>query len=206
MSQLNTVSFDGQIVSPSKIVCVGRNYLDHIAELGNEIPSEPVIFMKPNSAIGDNLLSHSKEDIHYEGELCFIIKNKLIAGVGFGLDLTKRTLQASLKAKGLPWERAKAFDNSAVFSAFVNVPYNVSNLSILLAINGQLRQQGAYALMINKPSELLAYISAFMTLIDNDIVMTGTPSGVGNIVKGQIFTGEVFDKNKCIVSKQWSVL
>ncbi|MFT6267654.1 MAG: 2-keto-4-pentenoate hydratase/2-oxohepta-3-ene-1,7-dioic acid hydratase in catechol pathway [Alphaproteobacteria bacterium] len=205
MSQLNIVNFNGQIVRPSKVVCVGRNYLEHISELGNQIPSEPVIFMKPNSAICDDLLSHSQEEVHYEGELCFIIKNGIIAGIGFGLDLTKRKLQSSLKEKGLPWERAKAFDNSAVFSEFIEVPKNIDNLSISLMINDNIVQQGGCPLMINKPSALVANINAFMTLIDNDIIMTGTPSGVGKIEKGQVFKGEVFDGPTCLVSKQWRV-
>ena len=206
MSQLKTVNVNNQAVKPSKIVCVGRNYLEHIYELGNNIPDEPVIFIKPNSAISNDVLSHKQEDIHYEAELCFLIKNGIIAAVGFGLDLTKRKLQSRLKDQGLPWERAKGFDNSAVFSTFVGLPSSIANLSISLTINGKLTQQGGYSLMVNKPCALVTNINAFMTLIDNDIIMTGTPSGVGRIETGQVLKGEVFASATCLVSKQWTVL
>jgi len=116
---MKTVNFNGREVTPSKIVCIGRNYVEHIEELGNEIPSSMVIFMKPNSAIKSKLISNDVEPIHYEGEISFMMLDGKIRGVGFGLDLTKRGLQSKLKAKGLPWERAKAFDGAAVFSDFV---------------------------------------------------------------------------------------
>jgi len=206
MSQLNTISFKNEWVSPSKIVCIGRNYLDHITELGNQIPFEPVIFLKPNSAISEDLNSKNQDEIHYEGELCFIIKNGEIAGLGFGLDLTKRKLQSQLKEKGLPWERAKAFDGSAVFSAFVELPADISNLTFALSVNEHLVQQGRVKSMMNTPYRLVENISAFMSLVDNDIIMTGTPSGVGKVEKGQIFLGEVFDGTQGLISKQWTVL
>lgn len=209
MNQLNKVNFISKLIQPSKIVCVGRNYIDHIIELGNQVPSEPVIFVKPNSAISDTLRSQSNinshDEIHYEGELCFIIQHGIIAGVGFGLDLSKRKLQSSLKEKGLPWERAKSFDGAAVFSDFVALPANIEKLSISLTINNQVVQQGGYSLMINKPFALIENISEFMTLTDNDILMTGTPSGVGKIEKGQVFVGEVFDGEHCLISKKWTV-
>jgi 2-keto-4-pentenoate hydratase/2-oxohepta-3-ene-1,7-dioic acid hydratase in catechol pathway len=203
MSQHNTVSFAGKRVSPSKVVCVGRNYLAHIEELGNAIPTEPVIFIKPNSAIGESLCTQGKDDIHFEAELCLLIQNGIIAGLGFGLDLTKRCVQSKLKEKGLPWERAKAFDNAVVFSEFVECPAALSSLSISLSIDKKIRQQGAYSQMIYKPDALVANIQEFMTLADYDIVMTGTPSGVGKVEKGQVFTGEVFNDSVCIVASQW---
>jgi 2-keto-4-pentenoate hydratase/2-oxohepta-3-ene-1,7-dioic acid hydratase in catechol pathway len=206
MSQHKSIRFLGENRIPSKIVCVGRNYLAHIQELGNSVPSEPVIFLKPNSAIGDSLYSYANEDIHFEGELCFLIQNGKITGVGFGLDLTKRTLQTSLKSKGLPWERAKSFDNAAVFSDFVPIPTSLQGLSLALTIDGSLTQQGAYDLMIYKPAELVAHISEFMTFADNDIVMTGTPSGVGIVKQGQVFKGEVLNEGISLVIKEWTAL
>ncbi len=117
---MKSVMFENKKVIPSKIVCIGRNYVEHIKELGNEMPSSMVIFNKPNSSVSDTLFEPANELCHYEGEISFLITNSKISGVGFGLDLTKRKIQGSLKEKGLPWERAKAFDNSAVFSEFVS--------------------------------------------------------------------------------------
>ena len=94
---------DGNEIFPSKIVCIGRNYVAHIHELGNEIPAEPVIFIKPNSAIAENIHSGEPGEIHFEGEISFLVRAGELAAVGFGLDLTKRDLQSMLKAKGLPW-------------------------------------------------------------------------------------------------------
>lgn len=206
MNQMKSLSFANQDVFPSKIVCVGRNFVDHILELGNEVPAEPVIFIKPNTAIGENLLSVRDEDIHYEGELSFIIRSGQIAGVGFGLDLTKRTLQNQLKDKGLPWERAKAFNGAALFSKFVPIDEDLSALSLRLHIDGKLRQSGDYALMINKPEVLIANIQKFCTLLDNDIVMMGTPKGVGKIERGQLFEASVFNGTKLVVEKSWTAL
>ena len=103
---MKSVRWDGKAVYPSKIVCIGRNYVGHIKELGNEAPQEPVIFIKPNSAISNEIHSCKSEAIHFEGEITFLISSGELRGVGFGLDLTKRDLQSKLKAKGLPWERA----------------------------------------------------------------------------------------------------
>lgn len=203
---MKSLSFADQAVFPSKIVCVGRNFVDHILELGNEVPTEPVIFLKPNTAIGDDLLSARDEEIHYEGELSFIIRNGQIAGVGFGLDLTKRRLQKHLKDKGLPWERAKAFDGAALFSKFVPIDENLSALSLRLNIDGKLRQSGDYTLMINKPEALIMNIQKFCTLLDNDIVMMGTPKGVGKIEKGQLFEGAVFNGAELLIEKSWTAL
>lgn len=206
MNQMKSLSFANQIVFPSKLVCVGRNFVDHIVELGNEIPIEPVIFIKPNTAIGEHLLSERDEAIHYEGEISFIVRSGKIAGVGFGLDLTKRKLQNHLKEKGLPWERAKAFDGAALFSEFVPIDEDLSALSLLLNIDGKLRQSGDYSLMINKPETLIANIQKFCTLLDNDIVMMGTPKGVGVIEKGQFFEASIFNGDKLLVEKSWTAI
>ena len=116
---MNVVNFEEQSISPSKIICIGRNYVDHIAELGNEVPDEMVVFLKPNSAISSKLQSYHQEPLHYEAELCFLYQQGHFTAVAIGLDLTKRNLQAKLKTKGLPWERAKSFNGAAVFSDFV---------------------------------------------------------------------------------------
>ncbi|WOT03699.1 fumarylacetoacetate hydrolase family protein [Shewanella youngdeokensis] len=200
----NYVSFNGKQVCPSKIVCVGRNYVDHIIELGNEIPQSPVIFMKSNSAISSDIYTHPTDSIHYEGEISFIIVGKKIAGVGFGLDLTKRAIQSQLKQKGLPWERAKTFDRSAVFSQFVSIE-DVSQISMQLHINGTLAQSSGCHCMINLPAALIADISSFMTLETHDVVMSGTPSGVGEVHSHDEFVGSIYDGEQLLVQQRWLV-
>ena len=202
---MHTVIRENQAVVPSKIVCAGRNYVEHIAELDNEVPTEPVIFVKPNSALSEELRSDG-DDIHFEGEISFLLQNGQIDAVGFGLDLTRRAVQTSLKKQGLPWERAKAFDGSAVFSQFVRFDGNLEALRLELLINGQLAQHGGTPLMLFKPAQLLASIQSFMSLNDGDILMTGTPKGVGPVQRGAIFTGRIYSGNKLLVEQQWTAL
>ena len=201
----NSININGEAVFPSKIVCVGRNYAAHIEELDNEVPTEPVIFIKPNSSISDELWINDNDDIHYEGELAFLVQSGKFVAVGFGLDLTKRDIQAELKKKGLPWERAKAFDKSAVFSNFVGLEGDISELRMELHINGKLVQDAGIKLMLNKPNALLNEISTFLTLEAGDIVMTGTPSGVGVVQQGDTFVGKVFNHNQLLVEDSWQV-
>ncbi len=199
---MKTVVVDGKRVAPSKVVCVGRNYVEHIQELNNEIPTSMVIFMKPNSAISEVLVS-GKNPLHYEGEISFLIKQGRVSAVGFGLDLTNRVLQNELKEKGLSWERAKAFDGAGVFSPFVSIDESeVEKLSMQLWINGVLTQEGGVDLMIHKPLEIIKEINSFSSLIDNDIVMSGTPKGVGSFKSGDVFVGKIFVGKKEILSKE----
>ena len=200
---MNTVIFDGQEIAPSKVVCIGRNYVEHIAELGNDVPTEPVIFVKPNSAIGMQLLARSDGEFHYESELSFVLEQQVLVGVGFGLDLTKRDVQASLKAQGLPWERAKAFDHAAVFSEFVRFTAPLASLRIELRINDVLVQQGGYELMLHKPQDIITEVSKFMSFADGDILMTGTPKGVGTFDEHDEFVGRVFADQKLLLEQRW---
>lgn len=191
-------------MSPSKIVCVGRNYVAHIEELGNEIPAEMVVFNKPNSAIGHVLRSQSGgETLHFEGEIALLIRGGEFAAVGFGLDLTRRELQSKLKAAGLPWERAKAFDGAALFSEFVSLPPDMNELSLQLEVDGNPRQAGGVSLMMYPPAAILEELGRFTTLEDGDIVMTGTPAGVGAITRGQKFEGRVLARDRVLVSASW---
>lgn len=199
----NTINFNGKNLTPSKIVCVGRNYVDHIKELGNATPSEPVIFLKPNSAISSELSLPSKDEVHYEAELAFVIENGELAGVGLGLDLTKRNIQNQLKQKGLPWERAKAFDGSAVFSNFVTIQGDISELNLELTLNGKLRQKGGCSMMLYSPETLIKEISSFITLESNDIIMTGTPAGVGQVHAGDEFIGRVYCGDELLLESFW---
>ncbi|MEP4891591.1 MAG: fumarylacetoacetate hydrolase family protein [Aliiglaciecola sp.] len=192
-------SISGQAIQlpVGKVVCVGRNYVDHVKELGNEVPDNPLLFMKPATSLCDVndpilLPSDTLGSCHNELEVAILIQSPLknasqneclaaIYGVGLALDLTLRDLQAKLKSKGLPWERAKAFDGACPVSGFLeieNVP-DLQNLEFSLQINQQLRQQGNTSLMIWDVVSLLSQISEIFTLLPGDIVLTGTPKGVG---------------------------
>jgi 2-keto-4-pentenoate hydratase/2-oxohepta-3-ene-1,7-dioic acid hydratase in catechol pathway len=201
---MNSIKLESGSFTPSKIVCIGRNYLEHIKELGNETPDEMVIFNKPNSAISKKLLATGDEPLHYEGEICFMVLANKLHALGFGLDLTRRELQSKLKAKGLPWERAKAFNGAACFSDFVTLgDVELESLSLQLEINDELRQDGGYDLMMHKPGQILAGIQDFMDLEDGDIIMTGTPKGVGQVQAGDRFVGRVISDGQVLVSQEW---
>ena len=202
---MNRVTLEDKTLVPSKVVCIGRNYVEHIKELNNEVPESMVIFNKPNSAIRDTLY-YISEDCRYEAEICFLIKAGQVHGVGIGLDLTKADIQNYLKAKGLPWERAKGFDGSAVLSDFVVFYESLENLRMTLHINNKLIQFANYDLMIYKPEPMLEEIKSFMTLEDGDIIMSGTPKGVGNFSVGECFVGRVYSGDKLLVEKEWVVV
>lgn len=201
---MNTIVVGEKIVTPSKIVCVGRNYVEHIAELDNEVPSQMVLFNKPNSAIGTVLLANHQEPLHYEAELCFVVNAGRYTHVGVGLDLTKRTTQSQLKEKGLPWERAKAFDGSALFSEFVPIAsIDMQKLLFMLFIDDVLVQQGSAKLMINSPQAILEEISSYTTLTDGDVVMTGTPKGVGKISINSWFRVKLVAEENTLIEQSW---
>lgn len=199
-------------ITPSKILCIGRNYVEHAEELGNAVPSEPIIFLKPNSSISsqlnaEGLVNGQVEAHHYESELSFLVRQQKIYAVGFGLDLTRRQTQQQLKDKGLPWERAKAFDGSAVFSHFVPIDSkDIGELSLKLTINGDVIQQGGVNMMLFKPATFINEVTSFLTLEDNDILMSGTPKGVGAVNVGDHFIGEVFLGDVCLIKHQWRAI
>lgn len=184
-----------------KIICVGRNYVEHIQELGNEIPEKPVIFLKPASAViysGDTIkYPDFSNDMHHEVELVLLIgstiknadlqtaENSIIA-FGVGLDMTLRDVQNELKKKGHPWTIAKCFDTSAVLSDFLLISdYNLSlNEEIYLKVNDEIKQKDSLTKMMFKPAELVQYISSLMTIEAGDLIFTGTPKGVGKVNKG----------------------
>ncbi len=201
---MNTIKYNNENITPSKVVCIGRNYVEHIEELGNETPDTMVVFNKPNSAITDKL-KYFSSDTRFEGEICFLIKSGSICAVGFGLDLTKADIQSMLKAKGLPWERAKSFDGSAVFGEFIPFSGDITKLRLELFINGTLTQFANYDLMIYKPNEMIEEIKSFMTLEDGDIIMSGTPKGVGNYKVGDIFIGKIYCEDKLLVESSFVV-
>lgn len=201
---MNTIRFADQLCTPSKVVCIGRNYVEHIHELGNEIPSSMVVFNKPNSAITDTLRFVS-DDTRFEGEICFLMKGGAIRGIGFGLDLTKAEIQNHLKTKGLPWERAKGFDGSAVLGKFVPLDAPLESLRMTLHINGVLVQEATYDLMIYKPLAMVEEIQSFMNLEDGDVIMSGTPKGVATYKIGDEFVGRIYSVNEVLIESSWVV-
>lgn len=207
------VNADGLPISlpVGKVVCVGRNYVDHIQELNNDVPDEPLLFIKPATSLCD---MHQSIQIpsgngvcHNEVEVSVLIKDRLckasiekiqgaIWGVGIGLDLTLRQLQDNLKQRGLPWERAKAFDNACPMSPFIPVTQidDLTSLSFSLTVNTEKRQNGNTSFMIWTIVSLLSEISHVFTLMPGDIVMTGTPKGVGPLNVGDELTLTLADK------------
>lgn len=183
-----------------KVVCVGRNYAEHARELNNPVPDEPLLFIKPSTAIQsmDELIAIPKDrgGLHYEAEVSVLIGERLtcaneaeatkaITGVGLALDLTLRDLQSQLKEKGLPWEKAKAFDGSCCLSSFVSsANIDLTELPIKLWINDELRQEGNSNQMLRSVASLVAHISHWFTLLPGDVVLTGTPAGVGQLHAG----------------------
>ncbi|PWK26498.1 2-keto-4-pentenoate hydratase/2-oxohepta-3-ene-1,7-dioic acid hydratase in catechol pathway [Arcicella aurantiaca] len=193
-----------------KILCIGRNYAEHIAELNNERPSEPVIFLKPDTAIiKDNEPFYHPDfsnDIHHEVELVLKINkigknieakfaHKYYDEIGIGIDFTARDVQSKLKEKGLPWEKAKAFNGSAPISGFVQKSQftDLKNINFHLEINGETRQKGNTEMMLWNFDEIIAEISKYFTLKTGDLIFTGTPSGVGAVKIGDKLTAFIED-------------
>ena len=200
---MSTVIFNGKEIRPGKVICVGKNYAAHISEMDSVPAENMVVFMKPATSIGTELHAAMDEPLHYEGEICLLVQGGNVAGVGFGLDLTKRETQAKLKAAGLPWERSKAFTGSALFSNFVAAPSDLTRLGVELTVDDALRQKGDVSLMLYPPDIILAELKQFLMLEDFDIIMTGTPAGVGAVKAGERFQGRVLDGERELVSETW---
>jgi acylpyruvate hydrolase len=191
-----------------KILCIGRNYAEHIRELGNETPEAPVIFMKPASSVindGDEIvIPPYSRDCHHEAELALLIGREgktipaeraleHIAGYGIAIDLTLRDVQAELKSKGLPWEIAKGFDTACPLSEFIPADRiaDPQNLLIRLTVNGTVRQYGSTSLMIHPIPAIISYMSGIFTLEPGDVILTGTPAGVGALDSGDSVVAEI---------------
>ena len=183
-----------------KIIAIGRNYAAHIAELNNEKPAQPVVFMKPDTAILRNnapfYYPEFSKDIHFEVEILLKINregkyidqkfaHKYYEEIGIGVDFTARDLQSQCKEKGLPWEIAKGFNGAAPISGFKpKTAYDLNNLNFSLKQNGELKQEGNTSLMLFSFDEIVAYVSQYFTLKKGDIIFTGTPAGVGSVAIG----------------------
>ena len=195
-----------------KLICIGRNYTDHIAELENEKPNDPVIFQKPDTSIllkkQPFFIPNFSNDVHYEVELLVRITRvgkhiqpkfayKYYDEIGLGIDFTARDLQANLKAKGLPWEKAKGFDGAAVIGEKwldKNQFSDLNNINFSLKKNDEIVQNGNSSFMLWKIDELISYISTFFTLKIGDVIFTGTPAGVGPVVPEDNLTGFIEDE------------
>jgi len=189
-----------------KIICIGRNYANHAKELGNELPKEPVFFLKADTAISPKghpfFIPDFTSNVHYEVELVLKINrlgkhieerfaHKYYSEIGLGIDFTARDIQDEVKAKGLPWEKAKGFDGSAVISQrfLAKEELDLANISFSLHKNGDCVQQGNSKDMIFHFDKIIAYISQFYTLKIGDLIYTGTPAGVGQVKNGDVLEG-----------------
>ena len=190
-----------------KIICIGRNYTEHISELNNERPDEPVIFLKPDTAVllkkQPFFIPDFSDDVHYEVEMLVKIKkvgkyiqekfaHKYYDEIGLGIDFTARDLQQKLKEKGLPWEKSKAFDGAAVIGEKwmdKNSFSDLNNINFSLLKNGEPVQKGNTANMLWKTDAIISYVSQFFTLKIGDIIFTGTPQGVGKVSINDTLTG-----------------
>ena len=198
---MHTVKLGNTNIQVGKIICIGRNYAEHIKELGNKVPDKPVIFMKPATSIvasgGSVVIPPYSSDCHHEIELAVLIGKEAkgvsaeaaldhVTGYAVALDLTLRDVQNVQKEKGLPWEIAKAFDTSCPLSAFAPAEQikNPQNLQLKLTVNGQVRQDGNTSDMMRTVAELIAAVSTYFTLEEGDILLTGTPAGVSKIQSG----------------------
>ena len=194
-----------------KIICIGRNYAKHIAELENEKPDAPVVFLKPDSAILPKkqafFIPDFSNDVHYEAEVVVKIDrigkfisqkfaHKYYNKISVGIDFTARDVQAELKGKGLPWEKAKAFDGSAILGQWVDKSQfeDLNNLNFSLTKNGTKVQEGNTQQMLWKIDEIIAYVSQYFTLKIGDIIYTGTPAGVGKVDADDLLEGYLEDQ------------
>ena len=194
-----------------KLICIGRNYTEHIKELENEKPTDPVVFLKPDTAIllkkQPFFIPDFSNDIHHEVELLVKINrvgkhidkkfaHKYYNEIGLGIDFTARDLQSELKEKGLPWEKAKAFDGAAIVSNLLPKTAfdDINNINFSLKKDNEVVQQGNTSLMLWKIDELIEYVSKYFTLKIGDIIFTGTPAGVGRVIADDTLTGFIEDK------------
>ncbi len=197
---------NNQQPTPMKIICIGRNYVNHIEELHNERPDEPVVFMKPDSAVllkqHPFVIPEFSEDIHHEIEIIVKINKvgkyiepqfayKYYDEISVGIDFTARDLQKKLKDKGLPWEKAKAFDGSAVIGDFISkkIFSSLESINFELTNNGKTVQKGNSSLMLWKIDELISHVSQYFTLKIGDIIFTGTPEGVAVVKPNDVLEG-----------------
>lgn len=192
---LDDVRLLAPVIPRSKVVCVGRNFTEHAAELGNDVPEQPLVFLKPNTSVigpGEPIFyPHQSSDVQFEGELAVVLSRickdlstddaaKVILGYTVANDVTARDLQKSDNQ----WARAKGFDTFCPLGPWIETDLDPGDLAVSTSLNGQTKQDGRTAQMVHTVPDILAYISSFMTLLPGDVVLTGTPAGVGPMVPG----------------------
>ena len=194
-----------------KLICIGRNYTEHIKELQNEKPTDPVVFLKPDTAIllkkQPFFIPDFSDDVHYEVEVLVKINrvgkhidkkfaNKYYNEIGLGIDFTARDVQSALKAKGLPWEKAKSFDGAAVIGKWIDKSevINIDDFEFSLKKNDEIVQNGNTSHMLWKIDELIEYVSKYFTLKIGDVIFTGTPAGVGKVIANDKLKGFIENK------------
>mgnify|MGYP001627874098 CR=1 FL=1 len=202
---MNEITIPGTNLAPKSIYCIGRNYIEHAKELNNPIPSSPLVFLKPQSALcfdsAEIIIPEQSSDVHHEVEIVVAISKKgkdipendahnFIEGIGVGIDFTARDIQQRAKESGHPWSVAKGFDTFAPVSRFIRTSEfeDIGNINVNLSVNGLNRQSGNSSQMIFSINYLITYLSSIFTLYPGDLIFTGTPSGVSQVNPGDQLT------------------
>ena len=197
------MTLNNQEVTIAKIICIGKNYTDHIKEMGDATPSEMVLFAKPVTSANTEIVL-PKESFRFEAEISLLMRKREIVGLGIGLDMTLDKIQKNLKDNGLPWERSKGFKNSGVYSDFVSVvDINQSQIELKFYVNETLKQHAQSSQMVYDISRIVNECENVFGLNTYDIIMTGTPSGIDTLKEGDKCRGELYHKGELILQKEW---
>lgn len=208
---MNEITIPGTNLTPRSIYCIGRNYIEHAKELNNPVPSSPLVFLKPQSALcfdsAEIIIPEQSSDVHHEVEIVVAISKKgkdipekdahdFIEGIGVGIDFTARDIQQKAKESGHPWSVAKGFDTFAPVSRFIRSSEfdDLGNINVDLSVNGVNRQSGNSSQMIFSINYLISYLSSIFTLYPGDLIFTGTPSGVSRVISGDQISATLGEK------------
>lgn len=208
---MNEIKIPGTELAPKSIYCIGRNYIEHAKELNNPVPSSPLVFLKPQSALcfdgAEIIIPEQSSDVHHEVEIVVAISKKgkdipekdtlnFIEGIGVGIDFTARDIQQRAKESGYPWSVAKGFDTFAPVSRFIRSSEfeDLGNINVDLSVNGVNRQSGNSSQMIFSINYLISYLSSIFTLYPGDLIFTGTPSGVSRVISGDQISATLGEK------------
>ncbi|MEP0007050.1 MAG: fumarylacetoacetate hydrolase family protein [Balneola sp.] len=208
---MNEITIPGTGLAPKSIYCIGRNYIEHAKELNNPVPSSPLVFLKPQSALcfdgSEIIIPEQSSDVHHEVEIVVAISKRgkdipendahnFIEGIGVGIDFTARDIQQRAKESGHPWSVAKGFDTFAPVSRFIHATEfeDLGNINVDLSVNGVNRQSGNSSQMIFSINYLISYLSSIFTLYPGDLIFTGTPSGVSRVISGDQISATLGEK------------
>ena len=197
------MTLDNQAINIAKIICIGKNYTDHIKEMGDATPSEMVLFAKPVTSANTELIL-PKKSFRFEAEICLLMNEQKIIGIGIGLDMTLDEIQKDLKNNGLPWERSKGFKNSGIYSDFVSVSnIDQSQIELKFYVNDNLKQHAKSSQMVYSISHIVDECESVFGLNTYDIIMTGTPSGIDTLREGDKCRGELYHQGELVLQKEW---